>query len=744
MNDKILCFNLNGFTLGVESEQVDKVFINKHPSKESFILETGVEVKSLKTYIPLPEKEGSIPKNILFIKDQKDSYGFTIDNIIGYLKLKASEKIGVSKGKSIKYFIRNRGEIIPVLDLKYITNNVNSVIDKDIEDIVGSSKEFEGQESEEDEVFNEISQEDVFRSIEEEINKGKKLQFTDSIESEKKGFVMPLLLNFAIIALVSVGICYYLFINKEKAEEKTAGGIISGVEEEVIKEVKRRSEEEIKVQKRKLEDAKKRLESLNKEKDYFLENQDKILSEKEETLNKIYQMRLEEIKNKILSTGSANAQKEFEIEKERLYNEFLKSREEARKEIDEVKKDYEDALKLREEEIKKEASGYNKRINEIEQKLTEEKTKLKETEEKFQTIYVKQEEYIDFRKQLNSLYHSAMSNFSNGNYENGIIELNKILPIIDKAKNRGLGDEVSLNVEARLIKNIEYLAEREKNRIDLDQIGQNIFKAATTLEKDGRLDESLQRYFTVYTIVNDRILRKKAFERAEFVMEQIYKNQTEEQIKIMEKKADALFNNAMLYKKEGDYSNALNNLQKIIIEFPKTTKSESTLNEIIAINSLIAIKKAESERNKVNKRAFEVINEAREYFINGNYSKALEKYEKIVEKFNQSDYLEDAIFEIIRINEQIKTSRGVKTVNINEGEIKKGVIIKLLSMNNLLISLGSEDGIKVGENLSIYRKENDSLSIIGSFKISEVYPTISKGKVNYYEKKLKVGDLVSY
>ena len=46
MADKILCFSLNGFPLAVEPEQIEKILINKHPTKNDFVLETGVEVKN--------------------------------------------------------------------------------------------------------------------------------------------------------------------------------------------------------------------------------------------------------------------------------------------------------------------------------------------------------------------------------------------------------------------------------------------------------------------------------------------------------------------------------------------------------------------------------------------------------------------------------------------------------------------------------------------------------------------------
>ena len=93
MADKILCFSLNGFPLAVEPEQIEKILINKHPTKNNFVLETGVEVKNLKSYIPLPEREEALSDNIMFVKDQKDFFGFTVDRISGYLKLKSTERI---------------------------------------------------------------------------------------------------------------------------------------------------------------------------------------------------------------------------------------------------------------------------------------------------------------------------------------------------------------------------------------------------------------------------------------------------------------------------------------------------------------------------------------------------------------------------------------------------------------------------------------------------------------------------
>jgi hypothetical protein len=330
MPDKLLYFSLSGYPLAVEPEQIEKILINKHPTQDTFVLETGVEVKSLKSYIPLPEKETTNSGNIFFVKEQKDFYGFTVDRVVGYLKLMGSEKIQPKeKRAAIKYFVRNEGRLIPVLDLQYITNHENSVASEDIEEIANvtlGSEELpptEGAEA----IFHDVSEEDIYRSIDEELQKRKSTQQWDNlIRSEKKGMVLPLIVNIVIIALVSFGLLYYVLVNKVRIRDQKVDESIAGVEEEVIREIRRRSEAEIAAQKQKLEDARKRLESLQEEKDYFLQNQDEILQARERELNEAFQLSLEEAKQRIATSGVTNVDDALERERERLYKEYLDSR----------------------------------------------------------------------------------------------------------------------------------------------------------------------------------------------------------------------------------------------------------------------------------------------------------------------------------------------------------------------------------------------------------------------------------
>jgi hypothetical protein len=748
MSDKVLCFSLNGFTLAVDPDQVEKILINKHPTKDSFTLETGVEVRSLKGYIPLPEREEVAAENILFIKDQKDFYGFTVDRIVGYLKLKGAERIGLRKpDSSIQFFVRKEGMLIPVMDLQYVTNTENSVTTDDIEEIVSTVAESEtGEVSEGDkELFEEVSQEEIFKAIDEEINKNKQLVYADDvIESEKKGVVLPLIVNVAIVVLFLAGFIFYLTASRDRVREQEVGGRISGVEEEVIKEIQRKSKEEVAEQKAKLQEARSRLQSLQQEKEYFIENQDRILSEKEAALREEYQQRLEDAKNRIEASGVENVDAEFELERERLYQEYLQSRDVAREEIDSIKSEYEEALLQKESEIRREVDSYSKRIGEIEQRLVEEQTKLKEAEERFQSTVQQQQEYMTFRRQLNTVYSKALNSLARKDYGNGISQLKTIPPIIDKARASGIGEETSLEVEEKLVNNILYLAQQEQNRLDLNQIGKQNYQAASELERGRNLEEALSRYFTAYTIAEDEQLKLSAYSRAEAIIDQLYSERSKEESKEVDQRAGQVFTRAMQYKDERRYEEALDTLETMVTEYTGSSQSKQALDEIVEINRLISKEEQDKIALGVNEEASGIMERARESYERGYYTEALDQYQDVLTRYRDSDHAEQALDEIVRINDEMREFQAKPQITMRGADTSTGVVIQSLSESSFLFSLGSEDNVKVGEVLQLYRKEGSSLVFIGSVKVTEVYPTISRGKTVYYERKPKAGDIVSF
>ncbi len=749
MDEKLLCFNLCGYPLAVEQNQVEKILINKHPNRDAFVLETGVEVKSLRSYIPLPEKTEANSGNIFFQKEQKDFYGFTVDHLLGYLTLTGTEKLRQRKERSpIKYFVRNEGRLIPVLDLQFITNNTDSIANEDITEItnvsIGSEEVVEGDEVAES-VFQEESEEDIYKSIEEELRKRKRERRWDNlIRSEKKGLVLPLVVNLIIIGIVSMGLVYYLLVNKGIMREQSVEEKISGVEEELIREIRRRSEAEIAEQKRRLEDARKRLESLQNEREFFLSNQDSLLQEREKELEEAFRLQLEEAEKRIASSGVSNVDSAVETERERLYDEYLSLKEQVRGELEEERRRFEENLSRREAGIKQEVNQYTQKISEVEQQLREEQAKLKEAEQKAQNIEVQQQEYRAFRRQINTIYNEALGHFARRDYDKGISRLETIMPVIQSAKEKGIGEPFEMDVEENLVKNVLYLAEKEQNRSGLDQIGKETYEAALALEQEGKNEEALSRYYTVYTVSNDDRYKQTALQRAENIMDRIYADRSARETKQLEKQADTLFNRAMAQKNRGEYENALESLEEIITKIGVPSRSKSTLDEIKKVNELWAQKKEAEELARLDQRAAVVMREAQRSYNDGYYADALDKYENVMRNFRDTKSSETALTEFVRINEEMRGMKVTPPRSFKAGETDSGVIIQALPGGTILFNLGSDQEVVVGDILQVYRNDNDKFTFIGSVKVFDVYPRLSKGKVAYSEKAFKIGDVIAY
>jgi len=744
--DRILCFTLNGYILGVEPDQIEKILFSKQPAKSSFTLETGVEVKSLLDCIPLPGEQKPRAEHILFIKDQKDFYGFTVDRVQGYIKLKGHARIpGGGERMPVKYFLRAEEKLIPVLDLQYVTNSDQPVSQDVVDEIINYAQLQEGlEEGERDEIFSEASEDEIYHLIEDEINKEKTPAYADEvIKSEKKGLLLPLIVNVAIVVIFTSGIGFYIMLNRERTREQVVGKNVSGVEEQVIKEIRRRSEAEVADQKKKLGEVKQRLSTLQKERDFFLENQDKILSEKEQALNEEFQRKLEETRQRIVASGVSNVDEELEKERIRLNRELLQSKDQARGEMEKAKQEYEKVLQQKQSELNREISLYSDRIKGIEQELREKQAELKATEEKFQSTLTSQQEYITFRRELNTVYSKALGYLSNKEYTRGIDELNTILPIIERARQQGVGEKRELDVEEKLVRNVLSLAENEQKRVDLNKVAAETFESASKLEKLGNLKEALSRYYTVYTIAGTTDYKNRAYTRAESILEQLIAQRTTSEKKSIDENADALFQTAINLKRGGQYESAKKTLETIITEYPESSKTRDSLKEIGIINSLEQQQEAKKKQQQMNETANEIIKSARRSYENGYYSEALEKYEEIIRKYQESDYTDVALSEIIRINKEIRSGTEKSAVVFAGEKAKTGVIIQLSSSSSFLFNLGTKDGVKRGDVLGVYRKEGEKLTFIGNVMVSEAYPTISKGKIMYFEKKIRVGDIVS-
>jgi hypothetical protein len=226
-------------------------------------------------------------------------------------------------------------------------------------------------------------------------------------------------------------------------------------------------------------------------------------------------------------------------------------------------------------------------------------------------------------------------------------------------------------------------------------------------------------------------------------MDQIFKARNEGEARTAEAKTDALVDNAMTYKGDGEYNRALGTLEEIIVGYPGTPRAKESLDQIKDINSLIAEGEEQDRIEVLNREASQAIRNAEESYESGFLTEAVDKYSEVVSRFQGSEYVDDALTEIVKIGE-IMRSMGTSPQVVMTGEgAKTGVIIQIASENSFLFNLGKEDGMEKGDVLGIYRKEEETFVFIGSVKISEVYPTVSKGRIMFFERPFKVGDVVS-
>jgi hypothetical protein len=749
MPDKVLCFNLNGYSLGVEPDQIEKILINKNPNRDTFTLETGVEVKRLGDYIPLPEAEGAAFENILFVKDQKNFFGFTVDNVQGYLRLKGGERVRGRNGRSpIKYFVRKGENLIPVLDLQYITNEDSPVPEQTVDEIMHNTRLAEpglAQAQEEGtEDIDSAQEEEIYRAIEEEIGRNRSATVIETtIASEKKGIVLPLLINLIIIAIFSAGLGFYLTIARERVRDQALSGSVSGVEDEVIREIRRRSEEEIAQQKAKLAETRSRLATLMEEREFFLQNQDQILAERESALMEEYQLKLEEARRRLLDSGAANFDDAFADEQRRLDAEYQRALLEANEEIDKVKADYEKELAAREESLQREVASYNQRIGEIETQLMEEQAKLKEAQLETQSTASRQQEYFAFRRQLSNFYNRAAASFARAEYEQAVTELKNMLPVIESAKTAGIGSEMELLVEEELVENIITMAENQVSGASLNRMAESSYEQASSLEKAGDLVGALSLYYTAYSIADSKSIKDRSLSRADVVMDEIYRNRVRTEASKKEGSANALFKRAMTQKEREQYDVALNTLEELVKTYPETSKVEQTFEEIKSLNRLLLMQEEQERIEGLNQQAVQVMRLAEEAYEQGYLSEALDRYGEVVSNYYGSGYVDDALKEITRISEVMRSVKSSPQVVFSGTDARTGVVIQISAENTFLFNLGSTDGLKLGDVMGIFRKEENTFTFIGSVKVSEVYPTVSKGKVIYYERPVKIGDLVS-
>jgi tetratricopeptide (TPR) repeat protein len=245
--------------------------------------------------------------------------------------------------------------------------------------------------------------------------------------------------------------------------------------------------------------------------------------------------------------------------------------------------------------------------------------------------------------------------------------------------------------------------------------------------------------------VGDQGLREKSEEKARSIMDGLFKERTARENRELEQKADGLYTAALENKRRGEMDQALEKLEEIILRYPAPALSGKVLDEIVRINGLKNTQAGSRDRAGLNAKALEAMNRAKAAYDSGSYSEAIAGYEEVVRTYRESDYTDDALAQIMRINEEMRKLKFAPSFTLKTGEVKTGVLVQLLPENSILVSMGAEEGVKQGDVLQLFRKEAaGAASYIGSAKVLEVNPESSKCKIVYFDRALKVGDIVSY
>ena len=476
---------------------------------------------------------------------------------------------------------------------------------------------------------------------------------------------------------------------------------------------------------------------------FFLQNQDQILAEREAALAADFQDKLDAARRRLLDSGVENFDAAFDAERVRLQEEYNRSLDDANQEVEKVKAEYERELAERENALRREVDVYSLRIDEIEQQLVEEQAKLREAELLAQSAVSQQQEYNAYRRALTDIYLAAITAISREDYAEGIEELQAAFPLIEAGKRQGLGSEKELQVEEDLVKSIISIAENQQGNVVLNNMAQTSFDKGDELEKSGDLMGALSQYFTAYTISSNRNVKNQSIQRADGVMDQIYQNRIANEIAKKEGSADALFSRALAQKDSGEYDRALNSLEELVQTYPETSVVDESLEEIRGLNRLILMHEDQLRMDGLNQQASQVMEQAEAAFEQGYLSEALDRYGEVVTDYHGSEYIDDALSEITRISEVMRSVKSTPQVVFGGTDTRTGVIIQNPAQDTYLFNLGIQDGLKEGDVMGIFRKEDETYTYIGSVKVYQVFPTVSKAKVIYYEEPFKIGDFVS-
>lgn len=635
-------------------------------------------------------------------------------------------------------------------------DNGNSLNESEKEENKEESKEesdeYLGTEEDKKRIFEEIQR--ISDSLKIRDVQNKIFSYLKNSLSFTKIIVFLYILLISVSTIAFAGFLIYSKREELKKNEKIAK--IESIEAILIKELKRKQEEEKKKLESMLNQIQDELSKVTKEKEEFLKNQDKILEERQKKLYEEYLAKLEEQKkllknntiskeeyDRIVSEINLNYNKqlsELKNEVEKAKQEYLSKVAEVEKKLQQDKESYQNQIKEKEKSIEETKS----QISSLEKQLEEEKKKSQELEQKLSQVQSLSSEEFRIQKKISNYLLNVSNEIKNKNYK-------KALLILDEFK-----DYLTNSTDSKKISNenkIYYvsLADTFSSFIEKIQNEENeynekvkLLTLANDYYKSKKYEESFNTYkkaFLNYFVVTD--IDKQSLEN--FVkVSYILIDQKEK--KALEDEADILYKKIIQMREENNFKDGLD-LCKLFI---KNYSFSSKLQEVVDIANYF---QKLSELNRMDTEVVRIFREMNSFYETGDYIKAKSRGYDILLRFPGNSYTRQVIDLLKKIDDKIteslkNVSQTIVTaqslIEKTQFEILGRVIFYSEDTEVVRFRIEKTGVIKVGDELKVYKLDKDNNYVmVAIIKVTEITEDVAKATVISKKENIVFGSIIS-
>jgi len=632
----------------------------------------------------------------------------------------------------------------------FIKNDDNKL--DNIEYEKSSEDEYYGTEEDKKRIYNEI--EKIIDSLKTKDPEAKKIQYLKSSISFAKVLIFLYIILFSVSILAFGG--FYFYVKKEEVRKKGEIAKIESIEAMLIKELKRKQEEEKKKLESLLSQIQEELDKVEKEKEEFLKNQDKILEEKQKKIYDEYIAKLEEQKRllksnaiskeeyeKAVSELNVNYNQQIESLKgeiERTKKEYLEKVAEVQKKLDKEKQDYQSKIEESEKNLEKTKS----QISELQKKLEEEQKRSEEIEKQLEQMKVSSIEDLKIQQRISKYFIEFSNNIKDKNYDKSKKSLQDFKNyLITSSDSKKIDTEIK-NYYLSLTDTFSNFIEKLLNEEELYNEKVKLLNLANDYFKNKKYDEAYNIYkkaFTNYFVISE--LDRQAIENfssvSYIVMDKKEKSESEKEANILYQKIIDL-NNQKNYQEALDlckafinnysFSTKLNEIIKLAYDLQKNIEKINMDNEVVKLFRELNNLYEANDYNKAKLRAYDILLR----YPGNSYSKQIiDILKKIDEKITES--LKSASTQIITAQTLIEKKQF---------EILGRVIFYSEDTETLRIRIEKVGSIKVGDELKVYKVDKDNnYEVIAVVKVIEVIEDVVKAIVISKKENIVFGAIVS-